>query len=332
VDRASADARGYLAEHLPVTPLVEASNLSRRVGHPVHLKLESLLPTGSFKVRGALWALHRQLHEGPVASVVASSTGNHGAAVAWAADRLGVPATIFLPENPNPVKRARIAGLGARIVEEGADIAAAWRRAERHARESGGFFLNDATDPNVPAGPGALALEALEQAPGLRTFVVPMGDTALIRGVARAVRSVRPHLRIVGVQAAGAPAYALSWRSGKVVTTRSVDTVADGLATRTPVAENVEEIRREVDDVVLVGDADLLAAVRFLALEEGFLAEPAGAAAAAALLYAGASDPSGGGLVTAEGAVCALVTGRNIPETLLLRALATDATDEDGGS
>lgn len=306
-------ARAHLSQHLPVTPLVQATSLSPRLGRPVHLKVESGLPTGSFKVRGALWALACRLEAGEVTGVVASSTGNHGAAVAWAGNRLGVPATIFLPDDPNPVKRARIAEFGATIVERGADLAAAWREAEAYARAEGLYFLNDATDSQLPAGPGTIALEVLEEVPEIRTFVVPVGDTALIRGVAAAIRGHRQDVRIVGVQAKGAPAYTLSWRDGEVVTTASADTLADGLATRTPVYANVEAIRELVDDMLLVSDADILAGVAYLAEREGIIAEPAGAAATAALLTH----------EVGEGPVCAIVSGGNIPEALLQKALSS---------
>lgn len=307
------EARAFLADHLPVTRLAPAPSLSDRLGRPVRLKIESELPTGSFKVRGALWALARRLREERVEEVVASSTGNHGAAVAWAAERLGVPAVIFLPGEPNPVKRERIAGLGARIVEEGHDLADAWSAAEAYAAEAEGrFFLNDATDPHLPAGPATLAVEALEQAPELRTFVVPVGDSALIRGVATAVRARHTDARVVGVQAEGAPAYARSWRTGRATTTDSADTVADGLATRTPVEENVASLRRLVDDMVLVSDGQMLEAIRHLAVEEDVVAEPAGAAGVAALLAHGAPG---------RGPVCAPVTGGNVTDEVLQAAL-----------
>lgn len=312
-DREIREARAFLADHLPVTRLLPAPSLSDRLGRPVRLKLESELPTGSFKVRGALWALARRLGKERVTEVVASSTGNHGAAVAWAAGRLGVPAVIFLPGEPNPVKRERIAGLGARIEEEGRDLAEAGSAAGAYAAEDAGrFFLNDATDPHLPAGPATLAVEALEQAPELRTFVVPVGDSALIRGVATAVRALVPDADIVGVQAEGAPAYARSWRTGRATSTDSADTVADGLATRTPVEENVASLRRLVDDMVLVSDGQMLEAIRHLAVEEDVVAEPAGAAAVAALLAHGAPG---------EGPICAPVTGGNVTDQVLQAAL-----------
>src|SRR5262249_55594022 len=178
-----------------------------------YLKLESELPTGSFKPRGALYALSVNAERRPIREVIASSTGNHGAAVAWAGRIMGIPSTIFLPANPNPVKRAHIAELGAKIVEAGdADLRTAFDQASAHSYTPGTYFLNDATDADRPAGPGTISLEIFEQLPTVDTIVVPMGDTALIRGVAATAKQLSPTVRIVGVQAERAPSYYLSWK------------------------------------------------------------------------------------------------------------------------
>lgn len=306
-------AKRFLAAHFAPTRLMEAQSVGRAAGRRVHLKLEMELPTGSFKVRGAMWALAEKLKDGAVSEVVASSTGNHGAAVAYAAQKLGVAATIFLPEKNNPVKRARIAALGAAIVEKGKeDLAAAWKAAEDYARNTGAYFLNDATDPALPAGPATIGCEILEQLPEVQEVYVPMGDTALIRGVAAAIKQQNSVVKIVGAQAATAPSYSLSWKSGVATETESCVTIADGLATRTPDAENVRAIRELVDDVVLVSDEEMLRAIGFLLMEEHIVAEPAGAAATAALLRRKTA--------TRETAV-ALVTGANIQKDILEGAL-----------
>jgi threonine dehydratase len=258
--------------------------LAVQTGKEVSLKLETELPTGSFKVRGAFYTLALNLSRRAIPEVVASSTGNHGAAVAFAAKALGVKARIFLPTNPNPVKRNRIAALGAEIVEQGRDISDAFESAREYASGAGAFFLNDATDPDLPAATGVIALEIFEQRPTADALLVPMGDTALIRGVGAEVKALSPQTRIIGVQSEKAPAYCLSWQKGGVVKTDSCDTIADGLATRTPDPANVATIRELVDDVITVSDDEMLRAVKTLLLEEHILAEPAGAASTAALL------------------------------------------------
>jgi threonine dehydratase len=307
------EAQRFLAEHFGATRLVAAPFLSGRAGKRVYLKLEAELPTGSFKVRGALWALAARLKRGNVEEVIASSTGNHGAAVAWVAKLLGIKARIFLPAGCNPVKRGKIASLGAQIVESGGtDLAAAFELANEYARRPGVYFLNDAADADLPAGPGTIGCEILEQLPEVSAIVVPMGDTALIRGIAAAVKQIAPRVRIIGVQAERAPAYYRSWKEDRVVGTETCDTIADGLATRTPDAANVREIRNLVDEVVLVSEEQMLRAIEILLIEEHVLAEPAGAASTAALLNGGSDFGDN---------VVLVVSGANISREVLRRAI-----------
>jgi threonine dehydratase len=321
-----AEARAFLAVHLPQTRLVAAPSLQKNLEGKVYLKLESELPTGSFKVRGALYALYVNMRRDALTEVVASSTGNHGAAVAYAAKLLGVKARIFLPKNSNPVKKANIKRMGAEIVERGAiDLAGAFEAAAEYAKKSGVLFLNDADDQDLPAGPGTIACEILEQASDVGTIYVPMGDTALIRGVAEAGKRISRRVKIVGVQSERAPSYALSWQAGRAVGTETCDTIADGLATRTPLAANVEAIRRLVDEVVLVSEQEMLEAIRRLALDEHVIAEPAGAAAAAAYLKSKG----------AEGEIVALlVSGANVAPEVFRTAIGQvgDAANVAGHS
>src|SRR5580704_5035888 len=312
---ATREARGFLARHFAATRLIAAPFLSGRAGKRVYLKLEAELPTGSFKVRGALWALATRLKSERVEEVITSSTGNHGAAVAYAAKLLGVKARIFLPVGCNPVKRGRIASLGAEIVESGgADLAAAFELAAEYAKRPGVYFLNDATDLDLPAGPGTIGCEILEQLPDVGAIVVPMGDTALIRGIAAAVKQIAPRVRIIGVQAERAPAYFRSWKEDRVVGTETCDTIADGLATRTPDEANVRDVKKLVEDIVLVSEEQMLRAIEILLVEEHVLAEPAGAASTAALLNGGADFGEN---------VVLVVSGANISRDVLRRAVGT---------
>jgi threonine dehydratase len=290
-----ASAREFLSQYLPQTPLVQALSLGPRV----FLKIETGLPTGSFKVRGALYALSRQ----SASAVVASSTGNHGAAVAWAAKQLGVRATIFLPRNPNPVKKANIEQFSAEIVEEGDDLAAASEAACRYAAATGAYFLNDATDGDIPDGPATIADEILDERPDAEVIYVPVGDTALIRGVAGRAKMLKPGIRIIGVQAERAPSYYLSWTSGSATPTETADTIADGLATRTPDPRNVEAIRRLVDEMRLVSEQAMMAAIERLFRDEHVVAEPAAASTVAAYLAAVPAN---------DATTVLLITGRNV--------------------
>ena len=312
------EAQSLIASFLPVTSLVPVTGLGPSV---VHLKLEIELPTGSFKPRGALYALATKLRQETIAEVTASSTGNHGAAVAWAAKMLGIPATIFLPKDPNPVKRKRIAEAGARIVETGApDLAQAAVEAAAYSKREGVYFLNDATDARIPAGTGTIGLEILSQLPSVASIFVPMGDTALIRGVAAAVKQSNARVSIVGVQAERAPSYYLSWKAGRSISTETCDTCADGLATRVPQPENVDAIRELVDDVMLVSEDEMLRAIRLLYEHAHVIAEPSGAAATAAFVKRSSSsqdlDPA-----------VVLVTGCNITGAVRLQAGVPGTTD-----
>jgi threonine dehydratase len=277
-----------LRQQFAPSRLVKSVGLSERVGASVSLKLECELPTGSFKVRGAYYALSRQREATGVSEVVAASTGNHGAAVAWAARELGITARIFVPRDANATKAARIRSLGAELTESGADIEGARRAAEACVAERGSFLLDDATSNDVPIGAGTIGLEVLEQLPDCDAVIVPVGDSALIRGVAAAMKAIKPNVHVVGVQASGAPAYYRSWQAGSVVTTETADTIADGLATTRPTDSNVAAIRTLVDEMVLVDEQAMLDAMQWLETNEQLVAEPAGAASVAALLNASA--------------------------------------------
>ncbi len=313
------EARELLRRFLRPTRLVPAERMGRdshtqpKGSHTqIYLKLETELPTGSFKPRGALYALMKNLEQRSIKGVVAASTGNHGAAVAYAARLAKLPATIFLPQSPNPIKRARIVGLGATVKEVEsigqslADAAAAF------AQEHDYYFLNDASDELVPVGTATIAAEILDELPTPDVIIVPMGDTALIRGVAAEAKGRHPAVRIIGVQAAQAPSYVRSWQEGRVITTDTCNTIADGLATCVPLEPNVRTIRELVDEVSLVSEEELLQGIRTLLFEEHLVAEAAGAAATAAFLQ----NPT----AYAGRTVVLLVTGSNIPHELLSQA------------
>jgi threonine dehydratase len=296
----------FLRRYLPPTRLLCASSLGRGTDAQVYLKLESELPTGSFKVRGALYTLNAEMARRTISEVVASSTGNHGAAVAYAGKILNVLVTIFLPRKSNSTKQHRIREQGADIVEHGKDISEAFNAANAYANRTGAFLLSDASNSDVPIGTATIAIEIVEQLPDVAEVWAPMGDTALIRGVAAAAKHLRLSVRVIGVQAERAPSYYLSWKRGVVVTTKSCDTIADGLATRIPIQENVTAIRELVDDVNLVTEAQLLSAVEHLYISEQIVVEPAGAATTAAWLASSRHTP--------DAPVVLLVTGSNIAD------------------
>jgi threonine dehydratase len=296
---------------VPVSRMILSSALSAAAGSKVFLKLECEGPTGSFKVRGAYHAIHHRLQSAAVTGVVTSSTGNHGAAVAYAARLLNLPARVYLPENPNPAKRARIAQLGAEIIEVGAYLER--QHAARFAAESGWFNLVDGFEPEMLPGTATIASEILDQAPQVDVLFVPVGDSTLIRGIAAAAKLIKPAIKIIGVQAQLAPIYALSFREGHALEPLGGGTIADGLDVREASEANVREIAGPVDEFVLVSEEEMLSAVRRLLLEEHVVAEPAGAATTAALLKSAAK-------CTGQ-TVALVVTGSNISEEVLRRAM-----------
>src|ERR1700751_6014244 len=271
------DARKFLTEFLTPTRLVRAESLERASDAQVWLKLEIENPTGTFKVRGALNAVRHRLQESRLEGIVTSSTGNHGAAIVFAAREMKLKSRIYLPENPNLVKRDRIAKLGAEIVEVGQALEESREHAAKFSKESGWPVIVDVDDPYIAAGAATIACEILDQAPSTDVIVVPIGDSNLIRGIAFAAKQIRPTIRIIGVQAEAAPAYYLSWKQHRSLSTESADTIADGLSTRTTTEDNVSQLTALIDNIRLVTDDEMLHAIAFLLLNETTVAEHAGA-------------------------------------------------------
>jgi threonine dehydratase len=304
-----------LREIVPVSRLTRADSLSNATGANVFLKLECEGPTGSFKLRGAYHAIWSRLQREKIPGVVTSSTGNHGAATAFAAKQLGLPVRIYLPRNPNPTKRDRIAQQGAEIVEVGEFLEETRQHAAKFAKESGWFNLGDGTEADMLPGTATITTEVIEQLPTVDAIFIPVGDSTLIRGAAFAAKALKPNVRVIGVQASKAPAYALAFEKGHGLSTDSSDTIADGLAVRDALEENVREIRKLVDGFVLVSESEMLSAIRDLYLNEKILAEPAGAAPTAALLKTSSEYKRKN--------VALLVTGSNIAQEHLQLALQT---------
>jgi len=274
-------ARAFIAAHLPLpTPLLRPDALCATLGVDVRLKLESLLPTSAFKVRGGINLVGRDptAHAG----VLAASTGNHGQSLAYAGARFGVPVTIFVPRDANPLKVASMRVLGATVIEHGADYDEARVECERRAAESGTRYVHSGDEPYLIAGVATATLEVLEAWPDVDVLVVPVGGGSGAAGASLAAKAVRPDLQVIGVQSEGAAAAYLSWRAGQAVTTASIKTFAEGLATRTAFALPQRMLRERLDDFVLVSDDELRRAMRALLLDAHVAAEGAGAAATAA--------------------------------------------------
>jgi threonine dehydratase len=310
-------AQEILRPIVPESRLAESVTLSRSAGGRVFLKLECEGPTGSFKVRGAYHAIHARQEQlgGKLPGVVTSSTGNHGVATAYSAALRHLPARIYLPENPNPAKKARIAEFRVEIVEVGKFLEETRKHAAQFAQQSGWYDIVDGIDPDMLPGTATIAYEILDKLGSVDVIFVPVGDSTLIRGVAFAAKQLRPEVKIVGVQAELAPAYALSFGKGHAISTDSSDTIADGLSVRDALEENVRQMAGLVDEFALVSEEEMLGAMRHLLNEEQVVAEPAGAATTAAFLKNAAAY--------ANKTAVLLVTGANVSEEIRRRALKT---------
>lgn len=278
-------ARALLARQLTPTPLVTHPLLSRRLGAEAHVKLENCLPLGSFKLRGGLNFLASLGPAQRARGLVTATRGNHGQSLAHAARRYGVACTVFVPAANDPEKTEAIAALGASVHVAGHDFDAAWEAAEAHAEASGAIAVHPSREPRLIAGYATVALEMLDQAvQPLDTVFVPVGGGSLAAGMGLAFKALSPHTRLIGVQAAAAPALARAWRSGVLESVPIGATIADGLAARVPSPDTLAILREVLDDVVEVSETELVSAIRCYAETVHQLAEGAGAAALAGAL------------------------------------------------
>ena len=304
-------ARRRLRDHLPPTPLHESAWLSQHAGARVSLKLESMQLTGSFKIRGALNAL---LRIGTNAGeIVTSSAGNHGRAIAYAAEMLGMRAVVFTPRDAAETKVAAIRRHGATLKQVPGRYDEAELAAKRYTQETGATFISPYNHPDVVAGGGTVAFEILDVAPDIDTLVVPIGGGGLISGIAIAAKAVVPSIRVVGVEADASSAISTSLRNGRMTVIEPQPTIADGLGGNVdPETITFPVIQRHVDEVVTVSEPELLDTIRGLVREEHLIVEGAGAAATAAV-FARKIGPGR--------RVVALVSGGNIDASRLTEIL-----------
>ena len=304
IDEAS---RVVPAEFLHTPQYVDAA-LSAALGRETVLKIETLNPLRSFKGRGAEYFM-RGLDAGR--HVVCASAGNFGQAIAYAACRRGIPSTVFSARTANPVKVARMRELGADVVLDGDDFDRAKARAVEHAAEQEDrLFVEDGREPAISEGAGTIGVELAPL--GLDTLLVPVGNGALITGIGTWLKAHSPGTRIVGVCAAGAPAMERSWRAGRAIDGDAAATFADGIAVRVPVPAAVEWMRDTVDDMLLVDDEQIGAALRLVRDTVGLVLEPSAVVGVAAAM----AQPFAGRIGT-------IVTGSNYPRELLAELTAS---------
>ena len=293
------------------TPLRRSEALSAHAGGDVYLKLETDQLTGSFKVRGAFNAIASLGERDRARGVVASSAGNHGLGVAWAAHHFGIPALIFIPRDAPEVKRRGIESLGAGIDTDSPDYDAALERARAHAAARGLTFINPCLGDALIAGQGTVALEILEDLPAVRSIVVNVGGAGLLAGTASLVRRVAPTVKIFGAQSVNTAAMSRSLAAGGVVHIDSVPTLADGLAG--DIDEFALDIGRQgLDAIATVEESEIAAAIAWLSRAENVTAEGAGAAGVAAVLT---------GKLPLVSPAAVVISGRNIDRARLEKVL-----------
>ncbi len=303
-------ACGAIDPVFAASPQYVHEGLTRRLGVPVIVKVETVNPIRAFKGRGTslvVAALAREGRIGPDLAVVCASAGNFGQGIAYTARALGIPAVVFVSRRANPGKVARMRALGAEVIAAGEDFDEARGASEAHAIATGGHLLVDGDDPRIAAGAGTMAVEITDAVaagllPSPAVFSVPVGNGALINGIGSWLRAAAPGCRVAGVQAEGAPAMTLSWRAGRPIDTPTVTTYADGIAARVSIPAAVAAMAGRVDEMRIVGEDALHGAQAELTDELGITVEGAAAASWAGLLAGPRPD----------GPAVVIITGSNV--------------------
>ncbi|GAB6943905.1 threonine ammonia-lyase [Vulcanisaeta sp. JCM 14467] len=295
------------------TPLIRSETISSLAGANVWLKLESLQKTGSFKVRGAYFAINNAVNRLGIKHVVTASAGNHAQGVAYSASLMGIKATVVMPQFTPWIKIARTRRYGAEVILHGESYSEAEDYATKLAKELGAYYVHAYNDPDVIAGQGTIGFEILEDLSNVDYVIVPVGGGGLISGIASVVKTVNPRVKVIGVQSEGAPGAYMSLKSGRIITIEKVDTIADGIAVKRIGDLTFKLMSELLDDIVLVNDLEIAKAILTIAESVKVIAEGAGAASVAALI----SDK-----VKVSGNVVAIVSGGNIDMNMLFRVIS----------
>jgi threonine dehydratase len=307
-------ARERIHGQVVLTPCTPSEPFGERFGGRAWFKFENLQRTGSFKERGALNRMLLVPEAERSRGVIAASAGNHAQGVAFHAGRLGIPATIVMPERTPLVKVSATERYGARVVLHGSVYDEAMAEALRIRAEEGQTLIHPFDDPGVIAGQGTIGLELLEQCPEMDVVVVAVGGGGIISGIGAAIKAVRPEVRIVGVESAALPAALRAREAGRVVTIPPADTIADGIAVRRIGDETFRHLERYVDDLVTVPEEEIAAGVLLLLEREKTVAEAACAAVVAAVVGGAVGGLAGRGVVM-------VLSGGNIDVSLMSRII-----------
>ena len=314
------NAQSVLRNVVKLTPLERSKSFSAMSGAEVYLKLENFQSTGSFKVRGAYYKIKNLTTEEAANGVLCASAGNHAQGVAYAASSLGVKSTVFMPVFAPPLKVIATRAYGAEVILSGDTFDDAFAAATEFGEKSGATFVHPFNDPHIIAGQGTIGLEIFEQLREVDEVLVPIGGGGLIAGIAIALKQLNPHIRIIGVEAEGAQSMKLSIEKGSPVTLNSANTIADGIAVKSPGNLTFEVTRQLVDELVVVNDAEMAHAAYMLLQRAKILTEPAGVAAMAAVLY-NKTDIKGLKVVP-------IISGGNVNMSILEQILDKGVMDE----
>lgn len=309
------DARERIKDQVYLSPFPYSETISRMTGSRVFFKLENLQMTGSFKERGALNRLLTLTLDEAQRGVIAASAGNHGMAVAFHTQRLGIAATIVMPLQAPLIKVSSVRRYGAQALLYGEDYAAAFQEAQRIGNERALTFIHAFNHPLIVAGQGTIGLELYEQNSDLDAVLVPVGGGGLIAGIALALKTLKPSVRVIGVQAEAIPSMKVALEQDQIVRVPAAATIADGIAVRTPGDETFPMVKRFVDEIVTVSEGEIANAVLMLLEIEKTVAEGAAAVSLAALVS---------GKVALGGKnVGLIVSGGNIDMNLIARIIET---------
>lgn len=305
-------ASNVLSQVVRETDMIKAKNLSPDAD--IYLKTENLQVTGSFKIRGSYFKISQLSDEEKSKGVIACSAGNHAQGVALAATKNGIKSLICLPDGAPISKVEATKRYGAEVCMVKGVYDDAYNKALELKEEMGYSFIHPFDDPDVIAGQGTIGLEIINQLPDADAVIVPIGGGGLIAGVAYTIKQIKPSCKVYGVQATGAPSMQKSVNDGKIETLDKVQTIADGIAVKTPGNLTFDLVNKYVDDIFTVSDDEIALAILTLMEQEKLVAEGAGAVGVAAVMNGKIPDIKGK-------KVCCLVSGGNIDVTILSRVI-----------
>ena len=291
------------------TPITKSPILSKDFNSEIYLKQDCLQLTGSFKLRGAFNRIANLDENKKKNGVVAASAGNHAQGLAFAANHFGIEATIFMPEATPLTKVSGVRYHGANVVLTGENFDEAYGAAMKFKEEQKCEFIHPFADDDVIAGQGTVAIEVLEELKDLKHLIVPIGGGGLISGIAIAAKAINPDIKVTGVVASGARAMKESYKSQMPINSKSVKTIADGIAVKNVTPKMLDIIIDYVDDIVEVSDNEIANAILFLLEKQKLVVEGAGAVAVAAIMHEKVE--------VEDSKVCAIVSGGNIDVTML---------------